>query len=181
MLTYPDTQLDARCALSTRPLVVSAVDMTDANSMNAMLPAAFVDSLLDGLSDMDTEIESIDDGDNNSSPDGCGGKNNQTKLDEMLLSQPKRKRQRITLKQEIDYLREKEHELQYQLYNLTSKMNSCDSVWATRAMGLNVATQRTIQENAVLRKMVEDQLKTIHTLERVFRRKPKLAVRIYST
>ena len=126
-----------------------------------------VDSLLDGLSDeLESETGSIDD---------CFDKNDQ----DTTMTAPKRKRQRITLKQEIEYLKDKEVELEERLRNLTSRMASAsaESIWATRAMELNIAAQRSMQENAVLRKIAEEQLKTIHTLERVFRKRPKWAVR----
>ena len=90
----------------------------------------------------------------------------------------RRKRHRITLKQEIDALRAKETDLRATLDTLSKRaelpLNA--SVWETRAKDQVVAAQKTLQENTLLRNMLQEQLKTIHALERVLKKKPKLAV-----
>ncbi|OQR81461.1 hypothetical protein THRCLA_11714 [Thraustotheca clavata] len=90
----------------------------------------------------------------------------------------RRKRHRITLKQEIDSLRVKETELLEQLNVLTKKseVTGNASVWETRAKDQIVAAQKTLYENSMLRNMLQEQLKTIQALERVLKKKPKLTL-----
>ncbi|KDO27953.1 hypothetical protein SPRG_20350 [Saprolegnia parasitica CBS 223.65] len=90
----------------------------------------------------------------------------------------RRKRHRITLKQEIDALRAKETDLRATLDMLSKRaelpLNA--SVWETRAKDQVVAAQKTLQENTFLRNMLQEQLKTINALERVLKKKPKLVL-----
>ncbi|KAF0723852.1 hypothetical protein Ae201684P_017227 [Aphanomyces euteiches] len=88
----------------------------------------------------------------------------------------RKKRQRLTLKQEIEYLREKQTELQGRLDQLetNSLLKGPVSVWEARAKNQMAAVQRAIQENTELRNVLQEQLKTAQALERVLKRKPKL-------
>ncbi|ETV92406.1 hypothetical protein, variant 1 [Aphanomyces invadans] len=89
---------------------------------------------------------------------------------------PKRKRQRTSLKHELEYLREKQEALQAQLNELraTTVVRQPSSIWEMRAKTQIAAATRAMQENASLRTLLQEQLKTAQTLERVLKRSPKL-------
>ncbi|KAF0697879.1 Aste57867_11462 [Aphanomyces stellatus] len=91
----------------------------------------------------------------------------------------KRKRTRTTLKDEIVYLRAKQVDLQAQLDALQAQSMVAQpvlSVWEGRAKDQMQAAQKSRQENAALRTMLHDQLKTAQALERVLKKKPKLEI-----
>ncbi|RHY39766.1 hypothetical protein DYB30_005532 [Aphanomyces astaci] len=89
---------------------------------------------------------------------------------------PKRKRQRTSLKHELEYLREKQDVLQAQLNELraTTIVRPPSSIWETRAKVQMAAATRAMHENASLRTILQEQLKTAQTLERVLKKSPKL-------
>ncbi|KAF0697884.1 Aste57867_11467 [Aphanomyces stellatus] len=119
----------------------------------------------EGSGDMDDEVDLIP-----------------SSLDESRLAaaMAKRKRQRMTLKEEIMYLKAKQRELVVQLDALTPVVTSCEasavssSVWEGRAKAQLQAAQKAMRENAALRSMLADQLKTTQALERILKKKPKL-------
>ncbi|CAK4085367.1 unnamed protein product [Aphanomyces euteiches] len=71
--------------------------------------------------------------------------------DSPTQSQTKRKRrQRLTVKQEIEYLRDKQRELRGQLDQLEvkSQLKGPATVWENRVKNQMAAAQRAMQENA---------------------------------
>ncbi|KAF0697880.1 Aste57867_11463 [Aphanomyces stellatus] len=117
------------------------------------------------------DVVKQDAGDDNSSEDSLPMK------DEPMDAKPsKRKRQRTTLKHEIAYLRAKQDDLQAQLDILRTQALVLEpaTVWELRAKDQMQAAQRAKQENAALRTMLQDQLKTAQALERVLKKKPRL-------
>ncbi|KAF0697885.1 Aste57867_11468 [Aphanomyces stellatus] len=89
----------------------------------------------------------------------------------------KRKRRRTTIKAEIAYLKLKQDDLQNQLDKLkpeTMDIQPATSVWEGRAKDQMQAAKKAMRENAVLRTMLQDQLKTTQALERLLKKKPRL-------
>ncbi|KAF0682612.1 Aste57867_25249 [Aphanomyces stellatus] len=96
---------------------------------------------------------------------------------------PKRKRvrhHRPTLKHEIMRLQEKQRELQAQLNALETQIvvepSTPASVWEVRAKAQMEAAAKAKRDNAALRTLLQDQLRTAQTLERILKKKPKLEI-----
>ncbi|OQR85676.1 hypothetical protein ACHHYP_11563 [Achlya hypogyna] len=86
------------------------------------------------------------------------------------------KRLRTTPKEELEYLHSKQRYLLGQLHRLQATVAQAPSSdpWQKRAQNQAQAAQRALQENARLKAALEDQLKMIQALERVFQKKPKV-------
>ncbi|KDO24892.1 hypothetical protein SPRG_09536 [Saprolegnia parasitica CBS 223.65] len=89
----------------------------------------------------------------------------------------KKRARRERPKQEIEYLHAKHADLQrqLQLLQLLRAPPKALQPWQERAMRQAEAAQRTLQENSRLKNLVEDQLKVIHTLERILTKRPRLS------
>ncbi|OQR82343.1 hypothetical protein ACHHYP_16197 [Achlya hypogyna] len=89
----------------------------------------------------------------------------------------KKRRQCDRPKAELEYLRTKHNELVLQLKQLQASSiqsrSRNETPWKTRAHGQMHLVQRCLQENARLKDQVADQIKVIHTLERILRKRPR--------
>ncbi|OQS04232.1 hypothetical protein THRCLA_03523 [Thraustotheca clavata] len=95
-------------------------------------------------------------------------------------SQPKRRNKRKQYngpKEELEYLKKKQTELTEELEKIQSKQELAppQSIWQSRAKEQIQFAQRSIQENTRLKEMIQDQLKMIHVLDMVFKKRPKLS------
>ncbi|ETV92421.1 hypothetical protein, variant 1 [Aphanomyces invadans] len=93
------------------------------------------------------------------------------------VSTPKRgKRNRVYMKDELEYLRAKHDELVAQVAAIKQAAVPRQSVWARRAKDQAEEAQRVLQENARLKEALDEQLKMVDALHRIFSKKPRLAV-----
>ncbi|KAF0683443.1 Aste57867_24477 [Aphanomyces stellatus] len=92
------------------------------------------------------------------------------------LSRPP-KRVRASMKHELDYLRIKHASLVHQLRALeVGDVQKPRHAWEERAKDQMQAAQRALHENARLKEALDDQLKMVEALRRVFLKKPRLSV-----
>ena len=94
------------------------------------------------------------------------------------------KKEKKTLKQELVYLRENKRQLQQQVHELTkrqagrtiSRAAQNNLLWRTRAKSQASKSQESLQENARLRALIQEQVKIKEALQRAFVKHPKLSV-----
>ncbi|OQS00228.1 hypothetical protein THRCLA_06125 [Thraustotheca clavata] len=85
------------------------------------------------------------------------------------------KRIRTSPKEELEYLQSKHRYLISELRKLqAATAMTTNDPWQKRAKSQAQAAQRAIQENTRLKAALEDQIKVIQALEKVFQKKPRL-------
>ncbi|RHZ34564.1 hypothetical protein DYB31_000328 [Aphanomyces astaci] len=97
--------------------------------------------------------------------------------DEPASSSGKRgRRNRVYMKDELEYLRAKHDELVAQIDALNAAAVPPPSIWAQRAKDQAHEAQRVLQENTRLKEALDEQIKVVAALHRIFSKKPRLAV-----
>ncbi|OQS00224.1 hypothetical protein THRCLA_06126 [Thraustotheca clavata] len=92
-----------------------------------------------------------------------------------------KKKKRINLKRELDYLRQLEAQLRDQLDTLENFITPATSVWEQRAIEQAQAASYAKIENARLREVLDEQVKLVDSLGRLFRKVPKLIMTSLAT
>ncbi|ETV76364.1 hypothetical protein H257_09401 [Aphanomyces astaci] len=111
------------------------------------------------------------------SASSSGAAKSSRSADEPASSSGKRgRRNRVYMKDELEYLRAKHDELVAQIDALNAAAVPPPSIWAQRAKDQAHEAQRVLQENARLKEALDEQIKVVAALHRIFSKKPRLAV-----